>query len=357
MENPDSNSKLLVIVGEKISIREEDQPPDSSLTLRYAKFTAHYRILEKVCGDYRQDTISFTAFDHYGFPSFGNYQHALLYLNVTKEGIFHEIYLFSPLYRTKDNRWASPYSMPDHNRGHKRITVKPEKIDFAKEVSFNIDGFTRTKTQKWYPEPYYRIDKVNKKAIAVMGNYVPELFQLKKETVLNSRGIYGKPDSMIFQPRELILAEFISLSKKDSLELLKTWKALVKAIKTNGTSFIKNIALDSIVCSACEGMPRAEYENNLESINMFIDSANINLQRCGLWPIIEKNKYKIDVTNYSGSKESEISNTYRIVFKNKLVTEESTYWIDHAFEFKIIDDRFRLHSMHSYWSSRRDNKR
>ena len=357
MENPDSNSKLLVIVGEKISIREEDQPPDSSLTLRYAKFTAHYRILEKVCGDYRQDTISFTAFDHYGFPSFGNYQHALLYLNVTKEGIFHEIYLFSPLYRTKDNRWASPYSMPDHNRGHKRITVKPEKIDFAKEVSFNIDGFTRTKTQKWYPEPYYRIDKLNKKAIAVMGNYVAELFQLQKETVLKSRGIYGKPDSTIFKVRELTLAEYISLSKKDSLELLTTWRALVKAIKTNDTSFIKNIALDSIVCSACEGMPRAEYENNLESIDMFVDSVNINLQRCGLWSIIEKNKFEIDVTKYSGSKESESSITYRILFKNKLITEESTYWIDHSFKFIRIDGRFRLHSMHSYWSSRRDNKR
>ena len=57
MENPDSNSTLLVIVGEKISIREEQQPPDSSLSLHYAKFTAHYRILEKVCGDYQQDTI------------------------------------------------------------------------------------------------------------------------------------------------------------------------------------------------------------------------------------------------------------------------------------------------------------
>ena len=197
-----------------------------------------------------------------------------------------------------------------------------------------------------------------------MGNYVPELFQLQKETVLHARGVYGKPDSVITELPQLITAEFLKLSKKDSLELLKIWHALVKAIKTNDTSFIKNIALDSIVCSACEGMPRAEYENNLESIDMFIDSANINLQRSGLWPIIKKNKYKIEVDKYPENKttsitkkESENSITYGISFQNELISEKSTYWIDHSFEFIRIENRFRFYSMHSSWSSMRDNKR
>ena len=363
LENPDSNSTLLVIVGEKLSIREEQQPPDSSLSLHYAKFTAHYRILEKVCGDYQQDTISFTAYDHYGFPSFGKYQYVLLYLNITKEGIFHEIYLHSPLYKTKDDRWASPYSMLDFKRGHDGITVEPQKIDFVQEISFSVEGFTRAKTQKWYPEPYYRIDKVNKKAIAVMGNYVPELFQLQKETVLHSRGIYGTKGEIKPNEIELEYPELIPLSKKDSLELLKTWKLLIKSIKANDIVTIKSVSLDSIYCSACEGMPRAEYENNLESIDMFIDSAKLNLQRSALWSIIEKNKYKISVTKYPESKpatfklkEGDKFIIYSISFKNELITKESTYWIDHSFEFVKPDDQFRFYSMHSYWSTMRDNK-
>ena len=38
-----------------------------------------------------------------------------------------------------------------------------------------------------YPSPYYRIS--NGKAIAEYGNYVPELVEIKKQTVLKARGI------------------------------------------------------------------------------------------------------------------------------------------------------------------------
>jgi len=347
MENPDSNSTLLVIVGEKISIREEQQPPDSSLSIHYGKFTAHYRILEKVCGDYQQDTISFTAYDHYGFPSFGNYQHVLLYLNITQEGVFHEIYLYSPLYKTKDDRWASPYSTIDYKRG--ATTVKPEKIDFVQEVSYSIEGLTRAKTKNWFPEPYYKIDKLGKKAIAVWGNYAPDLFQIQKETVLKARGIYGKPDSLISKPRELIIAEYLNLSKKDSLELLNTWNSFVKAVKSNDTSFIKNIALDSIVCSVCEGMPREHYENNLESIDMFIDSAFTNLQKSGLWPLMEKNKYKINITKWPEKMfgyDSLI--VFDIAIPKLFKTSYATYRQYHYFEFIKINNFFRFYKMESY---------
>jgi len=357
MENPDSNSRLLVIVGEKLNITEEPYLLDSTTLLSYSKFKAHYRILEKICGEYNKDTITFTAYDHYGFPQFGNYRYALLYLNITKKGIYHEIYLYSDLYKTKDGRWASPYSVSDNGRlnENKHASLKAEKIDFAEEVSFSIEGFTRAGTNKWFPEPYYKIDKVRKKAIAVWGNYVPELFQLQKQTVLRARGVFGTPDSI--KPRELQLEELerMRLTKKDSLELLKTWKSLINAIKTNDISLIKAISFDSIVCSVCEGMPKPYYENNLESIGMFIDSAITNLKKAELWPSMEKNKYKIYVIKYPERKPKEVLLkadeslvVYEISFAKDLKMDNIKRLQNHSFEFVKIGGKFRFYKMESY---------
>jgi hypothetical protein len=351
MENPGSEGKLIVIVGKKIDIKEVENPT-FGLSLPYAKFIAQYKVLQKICGDYKKDEVTFTVFDHYGFPAFGNYKHALLFLANYNDTIYHEMYQYFPLYKAKDGRWASSYQFLEYDDETK---IKPEKIEFAEEVSYSTEGLTRTTTQRYYPEPYYHIDKVNKKAIAVWGNYVPELFQLKKEGVLKHRGLYGKVDSIIF--KEVELAEIeppIKLTKKDSLQLLKAWGALLNAIKSNDTSGIKEMSLDSIECSACEGMPRNYYENNLESIDMFIDSANINLQKAGLWDDFQKNKYKIYVTKYPHRKpktfllgENEKLVIYSIDFPKDLKTPEVIYGQHHAFEFVKINNRFWFYNMNS----------
>lgn len=344
MENPDAEGKLIVIVGEKIDITEVENPVDG-LSLPYSKYIAHYKILQKVCGDYQKKNITFTVFDHYGYPSFGNHKQALLFLNKYKndDTIYHEIYQYFPLYMTKDGRWASSYQYQEYSD---ESNVKPEKIEFAEEVSYSIEGMTRTTTQSRYPESFYKIDKKNKKAIAVCGNYVPELFQLKKEGVLKSRGYYGKVDSTIFiNEMELENIEPIELSKNDSLQLLKTWSSLLKAIKTNDTFGIKKLSFDSINCSVCEGMPKNYYENNFESIDMFIDSANINLKKAGLWDLIQQNKFKIYATKYPDRKPT----TFSIGENEKLVL----YSIDifqnkHSFIFVKVDNRFRLYAMQSF---------
>ncbi|MBK7291514.1 MAG: hypothetical protein IPI78_15490 [Chitinophagaceae bacterium] len=344
MENPDAEGKLIVIVGEKIDITEVENPVEG-LSLPYSKYIANYKILQKICGDYEKQNITFTAFDHYGFPAFGNNKQALLFLNKYKndDTIYHVRYQYFPLYLTKDGRWASSYQYQEYSD---ETNVKPEKIEFAEEVSYSIEGMTRTTTQSRYPEPFYKIDKINKKAIAVWGNYVPELFQLKKDGVLKGRGYYGKTDPIISKNEiELENIEPIKLSKTDSLQLIKTLFSLLTAIKTNDSSGIKKMSFDSIICSVCEGMPQNYYENNFESINMFIDSANINFKKGGLWDIIQQNKFKIFATKYPERKPTSFS----LGEKEKLVL----YSIDifknkHSFIFVKVDNRFRLYAMESF---------
>ena len=139
--------------------------------------------------------------------------------------------------------------------------------------------------------------------------------------------------------------EPIKLSKTDSLQLIKTLFSLLTAIKTNDSSGIKKMSFDSIICSVCEGMPQNYYENNFESINMFIDSANINFKKGGLWDIIQQNKFKIFATKYPERKPTSFS----LGEKEKLVL----YSIDifknkHSFIFVKVDNRFRLYAMESF---------
>jgi hypothetical protein len=351
MENPGAEGKLIVIVGEKIRIKEVES--DINGLLPYSKFMAHYRILQKICGDYDRDTITFTVYDHYGFPDFANYEHALLFLTNHDSTIYHEIYQFFPLYKTKDGRWASSYQYLEYGDETK---VKPEKIEFAEEVSYSIEGLTRTTTQRRFPEPYYKIDKESKKAISVWGNYVPELFQIKKDGALKFRGFYGKVDSTIYNKvKEVELSEIVNLAKKDSLQLLKAWLSLLKAIKGNNVPVIKEMSLDSIECSVCEGMPRIDYENNLENIDMFIDSANINFKKAGLWSSLQKNKSKIHVTKYSDRilktfslKKDESLSIYEISFQVDAVFSDIIHNQYHNFQFIKIGNRFWFYAMESH---------
>lgn len=350
LENPSAEGKLIVIVGEKIEIKEVE--PERDMMLPNSKFVATYRIMQKICGEYDKDTVIFTAYDHYGFPGFGNYQYALLFLNNYEGAIYHEKYQYFPLYKTKDGKWASNYHYEEYGD---ETNVKPEKINFLDEVSFSIDGLTRATTQRQFPEPYYTIDKKSRKTIAAWGNYVPELFQLKKDGVLKYRGFYGKIDSSIFD-RKVKVEDFEmeKISKADSIELVKTWHSLLNAILKSDNDAIKQMSIDSINCSVCEGMPKNYYENNLESIDMFIDSANLNFKKSGLWDSLQRSRYSILVAKYPESKPETFTledNKKLIIFSINIrmdfKTPDVIYDQNHSFEFVRINNRFLFYNMTS----------
>ena len=149
--------------------------------------------------------------------------------------------------------------------------------------------------------------------------------------------------------------EDLSLNKKDSIELLKTWTSFVNAIKKNDTAFIRVTSFDSITCSVCEGMPRTEYENNLESIDMFIDSALVNFQKADMWSTIDKNNFKIHIIRYPERKPKEIPLNkgeslivYDIDFMKTLKADGENYRQSHTFEFVKLGKKFHFYKMESY---------
>jgi hypothetical protein len=183
----EAQGELFVFVGEKIEVIELGPVGDTKYTLDYA-FKAKYRVLENIYGDLEKDVIEFTAYDHDGILEFSFFDHVLLYIVKENSEYFHCRNLFSPLFKTRDGRWAAPYDYyeykPPYNKGSK---IKPEKIEFSSIVELDMTNIPKKFRNAYFPKPYYK--RIGSKAIAIYGNYIPELFQLKKDNILKEEGL------------------------------------------------------------------------------------------------------------------------------------------------------------------------
>lgn len=197
---------LYVFVGEKIEVMKWPLPPviehidttivngDTAISKSLSvsmneRFIAKYKVLQQVYGSLKSDTIEFLAFDHYGTPRFSKYKYVMLFVSNRDGKLYHEKYQFFDVYKTQTGRWASSYKVVDYTHDYNENTsVKPEIIDFVQPVLYTIKGRNKEDIDLMFPSPYFRI--VGEEAIAVWGNYVEELFQLKKSGVLKARGIF-----------------------------------------------------------------------------------------------------------------------------------------------------------------------
>lgn len=191
---------LYVFVGEKINIEEIpykiDTLPNGRVEIPMdAGFNCEYRIIENVYGNYPSDTINFKAYDHYGIPTFSKYDNVMLFVSLESDGkLYHEKYQFFNLYKTKNEKWASPYSAYDYGHPYLKdeTQIKPERIKFDSSVSFDISKLKDSDIKYWFPKKYYSIKEG--KAYPKYGNYIPELFELKKRGILQARGIFSEDE-------------------------------------------------------------------------------------------------------------------------------------------------------------------
>lgn len=181
----EKQNTLVAFVGELISLKHlpyEEGSLDNA-------FLAKYKILTKVYGDYKPDSIEFLVYDHYGLPDFSKYRHVMLFVSKYKsEYYYHEKYQYNDVYVTKDGRWAGRYTDDYENLIDTAIGVRPERINFKHDVVYTIKD-NDYEMGIFYPEPYFEIK--GRRAKVIFGNYVEDLFRLKQYSTLSWRGLFG----------------------------------------------------------------------------------------------------------------------------------------------------------------------
>jgi hypothetical protein len=193
-ENAGSPQKLFVFVGEllqakTVSARELHNE---------ARFSATYRIVDRICGNYPGDTISFDVIQVSYDSAFKKNKYQLLML--TKDTAQNENYvlwadLYFDVFKTVDKQWAGCYMSKNEVIYEDQKALKPKKIKFLKDAFYDTRGMTREEIDIIYPEPFYKIKK--DKAIPLLGNSIAEIFQHQKEGTLASAHIYDIPEPAV----------------------------------------------------------------------------------------------------------------------------------------------------------------
>lgn len=105
----------LVFIGERLSIEDAPSPCEQRQAEGEAPdcisldtfYTARYRVLDRIVGQPPTDPLTFRVAEHYGFPAFARYRHALLFMALSDDGPWLHKYQAIPVHRTVEGQWAS----------------------------------------------------------------------------------------------------------------------------------------------------------------------------------------------------------------------------------------------------------
>ena len=257
-ENLEEN-ELLILIGEKIEIKKlPDDKEDCSATHCYDKFAGRYKVIKKICGNYNKDEITFLIDGYYDKPDFAEYKNCLFYLSRKRNSNDTFALLidqFEDVYRTKDGEWAGPFnSMNYWEYDSTKVNIKPRRIEYAEDVTYNVKGISRKRLNQHFPSPYFTIN--NKIAIAEYGNYVEELVQMKKERLLKSWGYFGPRDTTENKAKvqdvnlaDIRIQEDVLFNKN---EVINIFYQFIEAYKKADLGRIKTMSMPNVICSICE---------------------------------------------------------------------------------------------------------
>ncbi|TYA66001.1 hypothetical protein FUA24_24270 [Seonamhaeicola marinus] len=192
-----ATQKIYAFVGKKISMESYDPPKKDeyrvnksgdSVKVKYIKFDQgfklKYKVIQNIHNEIKTDTIEFIAFDHYGIPPFSKYEHVLLFMTKEKEQFVHCKYQYFGLYKTESGRWAGIYDKSKY----RKTRIQPIQIDFLEDVSVTLNDYLKKHRYFLYPKKYF--EHFPDKVVTSYGNYVEDLFIIKKEGVLRARGYF-----------------------------------------------------------------------------------------------------------------------------------------------------------------------
>ncbi|MEI2431104.1 hypothetical protein RDV84_13285 [Lysobacter yananisis] len=182
--------RLLVFVGEKISVAEfkPELPPNT--VMMDAVFKAKFRVRQVVYGRYDDGVIEFDAYDHFGVPGFAEYPHSLLFVLRQDDGFVQLKYQYVPVFRTRSGEWNGCGPVRNRDDQGRSYLAKAQPVAFAEEAYLRLSPERpRELDAKSYPRRDFRIE--GDRAYCLTGSSLRELFELKKQAALKDEGWFG----------------------------------------------------------------------------------------------------------------------------------------------------------------------
>ena len=184
----------IVFVGELISIEGKPDPCEqrqaeedaSDCISMDALYTARYRVMERIVGQPPADPLTFSVADHYGFPAFARYRHALLFVALSSDGPWLHKYQAIPVHRTVEGQWAScgdlRRSPADKPSPQLRALRFEREIAQQTELSDSLLASYRAGKR-----PELRIE--HGKVWCSQGVLLPDVYEIVRSGVMQARGI------------------------------------------------------------------------------------------------------------------------------------------------------------------------
>ena len=149
-------------------------------------FEARYEVLNVLSGSVSTRELSFKIADHYGFPSFADFQNALLFVNVGQNENWLEKYQGYPVHRTTSDNWASCGNPYDERVGDPPRHLQP--LSFESDLGVVGEFSEHGITKRFFDTSYLSVSRGRIKCHT--GVLASDLYELVRTGVMDARGIH-----------------------------------------------------------------------------------------------------------------------------------------------------------------------
>jgi hypothetical protein len=190
-------SRIVAFVGKLVSIKElpdpcgeskaekSSQDPESICIAFDALFEARYEVIEVLSGELPSKDVTFNIADHYGFPRFADYRHALLFVDIGSTENWLAKYQGYAVHPASAGSWASCGNPYDERSGDAPRGLRPVSFarDFGTIGEFTSEGVARRLFDS--KEMVVEGDRITCRN----GVYAAELYDRVRAGVMSARGI------------------------------------------------------------------------------------------------------------------------------------------------------------------------
>ena len=193
-DDTDALADTVVFVGRLLALEELPDPceGDEDCISMDSLWRARYEVVQPISGRFDEREIRFDIADHYGFPPFARYQHALLFVARSGDNRWLHKYQGVAMHRTADGQWASCGEIAYRDAGEPPSPhLKP--LRFAREIAgmgeLSEAGWRETLREWRTSRDSLDLRIEGDKIWCTRGIALPDVYETMRNGALRARGV------------------------------------------------------------------------------------------------------------------------------------------------------------------------